>query len=41
MAQLLFADRSDIGLILLPLMLYHPLQLLVGGVLVDRLARRK
>lgn len=39
MAGLLFAGRPDLGLILLPLLLYHPLQLLVGGVLVDRLRK--
>ncbi len=36
MAQLIFADRIEIGMILLPLMLYHTLQLLQGGFLVGR-----
>ena len=41
MAKLIFAAHPGLGLILLPIMLYHPLQLIVGGVLVGRFQRRK
>lgn len=40
MAQLIFAGDPRLGLILLPLMIYHPLQLIVCGVLAGRWARR-
>ena len=40
MAQLLFGARPGLGMILLPIMLYHPLQLLICGVLAGRWARR-
>jgi solute carrier family 10 (sodium/bile acid cotransporter), member 7 len=40
MAQLIFAGDPRLGLILLPLMIYHPLQLVVCGVLAGRWARR-
>jgi sodium/bile acid cotransporter 7 len=40
MAQLIFAGDPRLGLILLPLMLYHPLQLLICGVLAGRWGRR-
>ncbi len=40
MAQLIFAGDPRLGLILLPLMIYHPLQLLICGVLAGRWARR-
>lgn len=40
MAEVIFAGRSDIGLILLPLLFYHPLQLLLGSVLVSLAARQ-
>ena len=40
MAQLIFAGRPGIGLILLPIMIYHPLQLLICGALANRWARR-
>lgn len=40
MAQLIFASDSRLGLILLPLMIYHPLQLVICGVLAGRWARR-
>ncbi|MEY8877690.1 MAG: bile acid:sodium symporter family protein [Leptothrix sp. (in: b-proteobacteria)] len=40
MAHLIFGTHPAIGLILMPLMLYHPLQLAVGGVLAQRWAAR-
>ncbi len=40
MAQLVFGARPGLGMILLPIMLYHPLQLLICGVLAGRWARR-
>lgn len=40
MAQLIFAGDPRLGAILLPLMLYHPLQLLICGVLAGRWGRR-
>jgi len=40
MAQLMFGESPDLGLILLPIMIYHPLQLLICGVLAGRWARR-
>jgi len=39
MANLLFAGNPALGLLLLPVILYHPLQLVVGGVLAARWAR--
>lgn len=39
LAMLIFGQRSDISLILLPIMFYHPLQLLVNGILANRWAR--
>jgi sodium/bile acid cotransporter 7 len=41
MAKLIFATSPALGLILLPVMLYHPLQLLAGGVIVNRLRRKR
>jgi solute carrier family 10 (sodium/bile acid cotransporter), member 7 len=41
MAHLIFGAHPAIGLILMPLMLYHPLQLAVGGVLAQRWAGRR
>lgn len=41
MAKLLFPGNPELGLILLPLLLYHPLQLLVGGVIAARLGRAR
>ncbi len=38
MAHLIFGANPAIGLILLPIMIYHPLQLAVGGVLAQRWA---
>ena len=40
MAQLIFAGDPRLGLILLPLMIYHPLQLVICGVLAGRWERR-
>jgi len=40
MAQLIFGARPGLGLILLPIMIYHPLQLLICGALANRWARR-
>lgn len=40
MAQLMFAGNPALGMILLPIMLYHPLQLLICGVLAGRWAKQ-
>lgn len=39
MARLMFAGHPGLGLILLPIMIYHPLQLFVCGILANRWAR--
>jgi sodium/bile acid cotransporter 7 len=39
MAKLIFATHPGLGLILLPIMIYHPLQLIVCGVLASRWGR--
>jgi len=39
LAVLIFGRRDDLPLILLPIMLYHPFQLLVNGVLANRWAQ--
>lgn len=39
MAKLIFGAHPAIGLILLPIMVYHPLQLLICGVLAERWAK--
>jgi sodium/bile acid cotransporter 7 len=39
MARLIFGAQPSLALILLPIMIYHPLQLAVGGWLAGRLAR--
>lgn len=39
MATILFGDYPELGLLLLPTMIYHPLQLLLGGVLAERWRR--
>ncbi|MES1184379.1 MAG: bile acid:sodium symporter family protein [Myxococcales bacterium] len=39
MARLIFGAQPSLALILLPIMIYHPLQLLVGGWLAGRLSR--
>jgi sodium/bile acid cotransporter 7 len=41
MAKIIFGAHPGLGLILLPVLLYHPLQLLVCGVMADRFARAK
>ena len=38
MARLIFGANPGLGVILLPIMIYHPLQLLVGGWLAGRFA---
>lgn len=40
MARLIFGAHPGLGIILLPIMIYHPLQLVVGGWLAARFARR-
>lgn len=40
MARLIFGADPGIGLILLPIMIYHPLQLVICGVLAQRWAHR-
>ena len=40
MASLIFGKQADLGLILVPIMIYHPIQLVVCGVLAGRWARR-
>jgi sodium/bile acid cotransporter 7 len=40
MARLMFAGQGGLSLILLPIMIYHPLQLIVCGWLAGRLAAR-
>jgi sodium/bile acid cotransporter 7 len=40
MARLIFGAHPGIGLILLPIMIYHPLQLVISGVLAQRWAHR-
>jgi solute carrier family 10 (sodium/bile acid cotransporter), member 7 len=41
MARLLFGAHPALGLIVLPLMLYHQVQLFVCSVMAERYARRK
>lgn len=41
MAKLIFGAHPALGLILLPIMVYHPLQLIVGGVLAQRWGKRE
>lgn len=40
MAKLIFGTHPGIGLILLPIMIYHPLQLVVCGLLAQRWGKR-
>lgn len=40
MAKLIFGAHPGIGLILLPIMIYHPLQLIICGFLAERWAKR-
>jgi sodium/bile acid cotransporter 7 len=39
LAMLIFGQRADLSLILLPIMFYHPLQLFANGLLANRWAR--
>ena len=41
LANLIFAGHPGLGLILLPLMFYHPLQLLAGGLLINWIRRKQ
>lgn len=41
MAQLMFGTNPGLGMILLPIMIYHPLQLFICGFLATRWAGRK
>ncbi len=41
LAKAIFGAHPGLGLILLPILFYHPLQLIVCGVLADRFARQK
>jgi sodium/bile acid cotransporter 7 len=36
MAKLIFGANPGLGLILLPIMIYHPLQLVICGLLAQR-----
>lgn len=40
MAKLIFGAHPGLGLILLPIMIYHPLQLVISGVLAQRWAKQ-
>lgn len=40
MAQLMFGENPALGMILLPIMVYHPLQLVICGALASKWARR-
>jgi solute carrier family 10 (sodium/bile acid cotransporter), member 7 len=40
MAKLIFGAHPGIGLILLPIMIYHPLQLVICGMLAQRWGAR-
>jgi sodium/bile acid cotransporter 7 len=40
MAKLIFGAHPGLGLILLPIMIYHPLQLVICGVLAERWGRQ-
>lgn len=40
MARLIFGSQPSLAIVLLPLMIYHPLQLVVGGWLAGKLARQ-
>jgi sodium/bile acid cotransporter 7 len=41
MGQVLFPEATAFAIVLLPLMLYHALQLLAGSILAQRMARRE
>ncbi|MDF3065825.1 MAG: Sodium Bile acid symporter family protein [Polyangiaceae bacterium] len=40
MARLIFGAQPSLAIVLLPIMIYHPLQLVVGGWLAGKLARQ-
>lgn len=40
LAVLIFGERPDLPLILLPVMFYHPLQLFINGILANRWAKQ-
>jgi sodium/bile acid cotransporter 7 len=40
MAQLIFEGNPSLGVILLPIMIYHPLQLVMTAMLAGRWGRR-
>jgi len=40
MGQVLFPEAAAFGIVLLPLMLYHALQLLTGSIIAQRMAKR-
>ena len=41
MAALIFGNNPGLGLILLPIMIYHPMQLIVCSILAERYASRQ
>jgi sodium/bile acid cotransporter 7 len=41
LALLIFGESSDLPLLLLPLLFYHPLQLLLNGILANQWAKRR
>jgi sodium/bile acid cotransporter 7 len=41
LAMLIFGARTDLSLILLPIMFYHPFQLLTNGILANRWAKQR
>jgi sodium/bile acid cotransporter 7 len=41
LAMLIFGARSDLSLILLPIMFYHPFQLLTNGILANHWAKMR
>jgi sodium/bile acid cotransporter 7 len=41
LAQLIFGAKENLGLILLPIMFYHPFQLFVCGLLASRFSNQK
>lgn len=41
MASIMFGDSPELGVILLPIMIYHPMQLVICGVLAGRWGRRR
>jgi sodium/bile acid cotransporter 7 len=41
LAVLIFGERSDLPLLLLPIMFYHPVQLLLNGLLANQWAKHR